>query len=204
MPPVILIGRYFSPYTRRVAVTMRLLGIPYEHQVIRVYDQMAEMQRFNPLARVPTLVLDDGECLIESGAILDHLDELAGPAKALTPPRGAERRRVLRAAALATGALDKGIQHMQEAGRPAAARKTDMMARNQAQVRAAFAALEAMAGGPYLAGDRLTQADVTTVVAWDFLKKVTPELLPPGTYRGVEALVGRLSKLPAFAETPPD
>ena len=61
---------------------------------------------FNPLRRVPTLVLDDGEALIESTAILDYLDELAGVQDAMIAENGLERRRDLRICALATGLGD--------------------------------------------------------------------------------------------------
>ena len=63
----------------------------------------------NPLRRVPTLVLENGEALLESGAILDYLDELAGAERALIAERGPERRRALWVCALATGLADKAV-----------------------------------------------------------------------------------------------
>ena len=67
------------------------------------------MARINPLGRVPSLILDDGETLIDSAAILDHLDEIAGPERALLPARGLARRHTLQLMATATGAIDKAI-----------------------------------------------------------------------------------------------
>jgi glutathione S-transferase len=60
----------------------------------------------NPLGRIPTLVLDDGEVLVDSAAIIDHLDEVYGRDHALTPPAGADRRAVLGVAALMMGACE--------------------------------------------------------------------------------------------------
>ncbi len=111
---MILIGQYDSPFVRRVAIALRLYGFAYEHRPWSVFSDAAEVARFNPLKRVPTLVLDDGEVLIESGAILDHLDELAGPEHALIPRGGEGRRHALKICALATGLADKAVSLVYE------------------------------------------------------------------------------------------
>src|SRR5450432_1250146 len=104
---MILVGQYDSPYVRRVAVSLRVLGFAYEHDTRSVFGDFDSMRRTNPVGRIPSLVLDDGEVLIDSSAILDWLDETAGPARALLPPRGPDRRRALQLMALAAGAVDK-------------------------------------------------------------------------------------------------
>ena len=68
---------------RRVAIAMRLHGIAFEHWPWSTFADANKLAAFNPLRRVPTLVLDDGEALIESTAILDYIDERVGPAKAM-------------------------------------------------------------------------------------------------------------------------
>ena len=85
---MILIGQYDSPFVRRVAIALRLYGIGYEHRPWSTFGDADRIAAFNPLRRVPTLVLDDGESLIESGAILDHLDERVGPDRAMIAVRG--------------------------------------------------------------------------------------------------------------------
>src|SRR5258708_40054559 len=91
----VLCGRYASPFVRRVAVTMRLYGIEYRHAPLMPFGpDKAELTKFNPIARVPALRLAGGEMLIDSAAILDHLDQLAGPEGALTPPAGGPGGRV--------------------------------------------------------------------------------------------------------------
>jgi glutathione S-transferase len=75
---MLLIGMFDSPFVRRVAITLKLLGIPFEHGNWSVGKDFERIRHYNPLGRVPTLVLDNGEVLIESAAILDYLDELAG------------------------------------------------------------------------------------------------------------------------------
>src|SRR5580765_1890641 len=98
-----LIGQYDSPFVRRVAIAMRLYGIPFEHRPWSTFGDGDKVASFNPLRRVPTLVLDDGEVLVESTAILDHLDETVGPAKALIPDSGRPRREALKICSLGTG-----------------------------------------------------------------------------------------------------
>ena len=90
---MILIGQYDSPFVRRVAVALELWGVDFDHRPWSVWADADQLAAFNPMRRVPTLVLDDGEVLIESSAILDALDEMVGPARAMLPGAGPERRR---------------------------------------------------------------------------------------------------------------
>ena len=92
---MILIGQYDSPFVRRVAVALRIYDVAYEHRPWSVFGDAEKIAAFNPLLRVPTLVCDDGEALVESGAILDWLDEQAGPDRALIAASGPERRAAL-------------------------------------------------------------------------------------------------------------
>ena len=85
---MILVGQYDSPYTRRVAVSLHLLGFDFEHDTRSVFADFDSMRTTNPLGRIPSLILDDGTTLIDSGAILDWLDQQVGPERALLPPMG--------------------------------------------------------------------------------------------------------------------
>src|ERR1700733_3821370 len=109
-----LIGQYDSPFVRRVAIALRLYGLSFEHWPWSTFGDADKIAPYNPLRRVPTLVCDDGEALIESTAILDYLDELVGPEKALIAARGPERPPGLRICALATGLGDKAVSLLYE------------------------------------------------------------------------------------------
>src|ERR1051326_9256429 len=104
---MILVGQYDSPYVRRVAISLRVLGFEYRHDTRSVFADFDAMRKVNPLGRIPSLVLDGGETLIDSAAIVDWLDETVGPERALLPRAGAERKHALRRIAPATGALGK-------------------------------------------------------------------------------------------------
>jgi glutathione S-transferase len=203
---MILVGRYRSPFTRRVAVYLRLLDIPFEHRPTSVWDSgWDEVRKLNPLGRVPVLILDDGEVVHESTAILDYLDEAAGPEKALTPPGGAARRRVLGLTALALGTCEKVVAVNYEAERrPPEYVYVGWIERCAGQAAAGLAALDAAGATPWLTGDRLTRADVTAGVMIDHARLTRPDLVPPGRYPNLDALAARYGDLPAFAETRPD
>src|SRR5256885_6142975 len=102
------------PFVRRVAIAMRLYGLAFEHRPWSTFGDADKIVPYNPLRRVPTLVLDDGEALIESTIILDYLDERVGADKAMLPRSGAERRRHLRICALASGLGDKAVSLLYE------------------------------------------------------------------------------------------
>jgi glutathione S-transferase len=106
---MILIGMFDCPFVRRVAVSLRLLGVPFQHRNWSVVRDFELIRQFNPLGRVPALVQPDGEPLIDSTAILDFLDARVGPERALLPSAGDERRRALHIISLALGAANKSM-----------------------------------------------------------------------------------------------
>src|SRR5438309_971659 len=66
---MILIGQFDSPFVRRVALALRFYGLPFEHRPWSTFGDADKIAPFNPLRRVPTLLLDSGEALVESGAM---------------------------------------------------------------------------------------------------------------------------------------
>jgi glutathione S-transferase len=190
-----------SPFVRRVAVSMHLLGLPFEHRNWSVGKDFERIREFNPLGRVPTLVLDDGEALIESAAILDYLDDLVGPTRALLPPTGRDRREALRAMAIAVGAAEKGILQIYErVFRPEEKYHQLWVDRCRAQVAGALGELEGLAAGRangWLVGHRMTQADITTSCGFTFLCDALG-VGAGGTYPHLAGLTGRCEELPQF------
>ncbi|MGH8517955.1 MAG: glutathione S-transferase family protein [Panacagrimonas sp.] len=197
---MVLIGMFDSPYVRRVAVSMRLLGMGFEHRDWSVGANFDRIREFSPLGRVPILVLDDEQVLNESHAILDWLDERAGPERALLPPRGKQRRIALQIIGLATGAADKGVAQLYEvAFRPPEKRHEPWVARCRTQMESALAELDrdcAEAKGEWLLGERMTQADITLTVVSTFLHEALE--LDPARYPALARRTARGEALPAF------
>src|SRR5260221_5336923 len=198
---MILIGMFDSPFVRRVAVTMNLLAIPFEHRNWSVGKDFDRIREFNPLGRVPTLVLDDGEALIESAAILDYFDDFVGPARALLPPAGRDRREALRAMSIAVGAAEKGVLQVYESVfRPEEKRHEPWVDRCRVQMHGALSELERTAAGRgdrWLVGERMTQADVTTSCVFTFLCDALGAG-SAGAYPGLRGLSARCESLPEF------
>ena len=199
---MILIGMFDSPFVRRVAVSMHLLEIPFEHRNWSVGADFDRIREFNPLGRVPALVLDDGEVLMESAAILDYVDDFVGPARALLPPAGRDRRQALRAMSMAVGAAEKGVLQIYETVfRPVEKRHEPWVDRCHVQVIGALAELERVASrsvSGWLVGGRMTQADITTGCVFTFLCDALA-VGYAGAYPGLTGLTERCEKLPAFS-----
>ena len=198
-----LVGLFDSPYVRRVAVSMRLQGFAFEHVALSVFRHIDEMRKFNPLVKVPMLILDDGEKLIESSFILDYLDGLAPAGKRLMPAGGVARMKIQQHCAIALIAMEKAVQYYYETGmRPAEHSYHAWAERVMAQMHDAFAILEAMPESPVLSGAPLTQADVSAAVALAFARYVHPTQFPAGRYPRVEQLSAHCEDLPEFIATP--
>jgi glutathione S-transferase len=176
---MLLIGMFDSPYVRRVAIGMKLCGIAFEHASWSVGAEFERIAKYNPLVRVPTLVLDSGEVLLESAALLDYLDELVGPQRALLPRAGPERRSALKLMALASGAADKGRDQIYERAFRPADKRHDR----------------------WLIGERLTHADITLACAFTFLCDALNANQNGLTYPALGALAQRCEALPEFLAT---
>jgi glutathione S-transferase len=203
---MILIGRYHSPFVRRTAIVMKTLGMTFETKNLATSDDKAEIHKYNPVGRVPSLALDDDEVLIDSAAIIDYILEVADPEGRIVPKSGRERRTVLRIAAIGQGAMDKTVASVYERTR----RPKDKVFQGwvdmvDGQVTSSLEALEALAasGGDWLYGNSMTLADINAVVVFDQIKRSAAYLAKDGAYPALTALAARCTRLPAFAETLP-
>jgi len=199
---LILIGMFDSPFVRRVAVSMNLLGMTFEHRNWSVGKDFELIRQFNPLGRVPTLVQPDGEVLIESSTILDFLDECAGPERALLPRSGKPRRQALQIMSVALGAAEKGVTRVYETVfRPPEKRYLPWLERCNTQMHAALAELDRFCqarAGEWLIDNRMTQADITATCAYTFLVDALGINRAGIGYPGLAAIAERCEALPEF------
>jgi len=195
---MILIGQYDSPFVRRVAVALRLYAIGYEHRPWSTFGDGDKIAAFNPLRRVPTLVLDDGEALIESGAILDWLDEQAGPQHAMLPRSGVARRQALKLCALATGLGDKAVSLVYER---VLHQQTSAVwqARCETQIGAVLDALQhdrATRTTPYWFGASIGHGDIAVACVLRFLFEAHAGLLDATRWPSLAAHAARCERMP--------
>jgi glutathione S-transferase len=197
-----LIGQYDSPFVRRVAIALRLYGLPFEHRPWSTFGEGDRIAPYNPLRRVPTLVLEGGEALIESTAILDYLDELVGPGRAMIASRGPARRHALRICALATGLGDKSVSLLYER----VLRKDALrlwVERCEAQIGGVLDVLEkerAAIASPYWFGERIGHADIAVACVLRFTGEAHPALLDAARYPALTKHAARCEALPVFTE----
>jgi len=202
----VLYGRHASPFVRRVAVTLRLYGIGYRHEPLMPFGpDKAKLAQFNPIARVPALRPFDGEMLIDSAVILDYLDGLVGPERALTPAAGEARRRVLTLLAVAHGANEKLVTSLYERHfRPREKWHRPWLETCDKQVRDGFVWLNDAFVGPGFLGETMTQADITVAVFWLFARGKRPSFMAGLNCGKLDELANRLQATPAFQATMPE
>lgn len=195
---MILVGQYDSPVTRRVAIALHHYGMRFTRDTRSIFGDATAIGRISPLTRIPALILDDGEVLIDSAAILDHLDEHAGDA-ALMPASGTARRRVLQMTSLAQGTLEKvGAVVYEKHFHPQEHRSIDWLDRCLGQARAGLDELARRLVTPYACGPTLTHADVMiTTLLW-YMQDRMDEVLSPAAHASLLTLAEHCETLPAF------
>ncbi|MBJ2159276.1 glutathione S-transferase [Variovorax sp. IB41] len=198
-----LVGMLDSPYVRRVAISLRLLGLPFAHRPVSVFSGFEAFRAINPVVKAPTLVCGDGTVLMDSTLIIDHAEALAG--RSLMPADAAGRLRGLRTVGLALAACEKTVQIVYEHNlRPAEKLHQPWLDRVQGQLVAAYSALEQEAAATPLPSDEstMTQAGISSAVAWAFTQLMLPEVIVPGRFPTLAAYSARAENLPAFLASP--
>jgi len=198
-----LIGMLDSPYVRRVAVSLQLLEVPFEHQPLSVFRTFERFRAINPVVKAPSLVCDDGTVLMDSTLILDYAEALAAP-RTLMPRELAERRASLRTIGLALVACEKSVQLVYEQElRPPEKRHEPWVARVTGQLGASYRELEAdllrRRSGPE---ESFGAAEVATAIAWHFTQRMLPGTVPESDFPRLHALSDHAEQLAAFVAAP--
>jgi glutathione S-transferase len=197
---MILIGQYDSPFVRRVGIALTLYGLAFEHRPWSTFGDAEKIRPYNPLTRVPTLVLDDGEVLIESHSILDYLDTLVPAERRMFPVAEPTRRHALKIAALATGMSEKAVSLFYE--KVLHRQASDVwINRCRSQISGVLAALEQDRAGrssDYWFGDRIGHADIAVAMPLRFIPEAHPGVVAMTDYPALSAHAKRCEALPAF------
>ncbi|NUU38951.1 glutathione S-transferase [Pseudomonas sp. C2B4] len=201
-----LIGMLDSPYVRRVAISAKRLGIALAHESVSVFRTFEQFQQINPVVKAPTLVLDDGEVLMDSTLIIDYLEALAGPERSLMPADIDQRLRALRLIGLALAASEKSVQLYYERNlRPEEIQYQPWVERVEGQLAAAYSALEReLEKQPLKTDGLIDQAGITLAVAWSFTNYVVPDQVSTAQFPRIAAFTDYAEGLEVFVSTPID
>ncbi len=195
-----LIGMLDSPYVRRVAISLKVLGIDFGLEQVSVFRHFDRFAGINPVVKAPTLVTDDGVVLMESTLILEHIAEIAP--RRLMPADRAGHERALRQVGLALAACEKTVSIIYECNqRPAEKQHRPWLDRISGQLLAAYRALEREASPDWFTGEELMQPQITTAVAWRFTQHMVSEIVPADDFPKLAVLSARAEKLEPFLET---
>jgi glutathione S-transferase len=200
-----LIGMLDSPYVRRVAVSLKFMRLPFEHEPVSVFRHYDAFAAINPVVKAPTLVTDDGTVLMDSALILEYLDRLAAPDQRLAPSGPMDFVRAQRIVGLTLAANEKTVQLVYETTlRPPEKQHQPWIDRVLGQLLAAYRLLEAEIGSgrSWIIGDRPFQADISTAVAWRFTQFVLPDRVAEADFPMLARFSRRAEALPEFLSTP--
>lgn len=196
-----LVGMLDSPYVRRVAISLELYGVDYEHQPLSVFSTYDEFAKINPVVKAPTLVLDDSTVLLDSSLILDYFEALAPVEKKLLPQQAATRAQDLQLLGLALAACEKNVQIVYEHNlRPAQKLHQPWLDRVTGQLLAAYSILEKRLAQPAI--EPLTQGALTAAVAWSFSQFTLPSVVKADAFPNLQQHAARLEQHSAFKKYP--
>lgn len=199
---MILIGQYDSSFVRRVGIALKLYDLPFEHRPWSVFSDKHEIRPLNPLMRVPALVLDDEDVLVDSHLILTHLESVALAERSLWPAEEPNKHRALKVAGLATGLADKGVSLFYEQVLHKEVSPL-WVQRCRAQIAGALSMLEedrAERQSQYWFGDSIGHADIAVACAIRHTKEALPDVVAMQDYPTLRDHCDRLEDLPVFRE----
>ncbi len=192
-----LIGMLDSPYVRRVAVSLKVLGLGFDLDQVSVFRQFERFSALNPVVKAPSFITDDGVVLMDSNLILEHIAHLAP--RSLMPADRAAHEIALRQIGLAMAACEKSVSILYERNqRPAEKQHQPWLDRVTGQLLAAYGALEKEASPDWFTGEALMQPQITVAVAWRFSQHTVPGMVPAADFPRLADLSARAEELTPF------
>lgn len=202
-----LIGMLDSPFVRRAAISLTCLGVSFEHQAVSVFSTFEKFQSINPVVKAPSLVLDNGDVLMDSTLIIEMAEFMTTASRSLMPSAIVERQKALRIISLALAASEKAVQTLYERNiRPVAYQYEPWLSRIKGQLLAACYELESEISTQAFTVNNITrsQAAITAAVAWQFIQSMLSDIVPAAQFPVLQQLSAEAETLPEFLAFPPD
>ncbi len=197
-----LIASPTSPFARKVRIVLAEKNIPFEFIVDIPWNADTDVPKFNPLGKIPVLVLEGGETLYDSRVIVEYLEEFK-PWPLFIPVEAGARIAVKKWEALADGVSDAAAAIFLERKRPPAQQSEEWITRQIRKIENGLAAMETSMAGAWCAGEAFTLADIAVGCVLGYLDLRFPELEWRGAHAALRRLEAALSARPSFRETVP-
>lgn len=198
-----LIGSLTSPYVRKARIVLAEKHIGYNFELEAPWNADTHVPDYNPLGKVPVLMMDDGTSLFDSRVIVEYLDSIS-PVSRLIPESNRRRLMVKRWEALSDGICDAAAAMFLERKRPEAAQSAEWISRQQKKVtRALESAAHELGDKKWCDANVYTLADIALGCALGYLAFRFPEIECRETFPNLADLSDRLEKRASFMETRP-
>lgn len=198
-----LVGTLTSPFVRKVRIVLAEKRLDHEFEIDIPWNEGTRVGHFNPLGKVPVLILDDGDALFDSRVIVEYLDTLT-PVARLIPEIARARVQVKRWEALSDGICDAAALAVAESRRPAEKQSGDWIERQQKKVRHGVQALALeLSEKPWCVGDAYSLADIAVGCALGYLGLRFPDIPWREDYPNLARLEEKLMKRTTFSDTIP-
>ena len=198
-----LIAALASPYSRKVRIVLAEKKIEYEFIIENPGDPATRVPEYNPLGKIPVLVLDDNTTLFDSRVIVEYLDH-ASPVGRLIPDDTRARIQTRRWEALADGCTDAANAVVVEKRRAAEKQSAEWIARQQGKIDRALKAMsEDLGNRNWCSGDHYSLADIAVGCALGYLDMRLPDIQWRRDYQNLEKLAEKLNKRPSFVDSAP-
>lgn len=198
-----LVGSHTSPFVRKVRIVLAEKKIEYEFVVESPWSEESKVPGYNPLGKIPVLILDDETPLFDSRVIVEYIDNVT-PNNKLFPAPNRERTEVKRWEALADGLCDAAVAALLEAKRPTTEQSASWIARQHDKVTRTLEFMsEELGDKSFCMGTHISMADLAIGTALGYLCFRFPNIDWQSRHPNLSKLYDKLMQRPAFADTVP-
>jgi glutathione S-transferase len=198
-----LIGSHTSPFARKVRIVLAEKKIEYDFVIDSPWLPESQVSQFNPLGKIPVLVLDDQTPLFDSRVIVEYIDNVT-PNNKLFPAPNRERTEIKRWEALADGICDAAANAFLEAKRPKGQKSNDWIERQRQKITLSLKFMaDELGEKPFCTGTHFSMADIAVGTALGYLAFRFADINWPETYPNLEKLYAKLMQRPSFVDTVP-
>lgn len=197
-----LMGMMDSPFVRRTAIGLDLLGILFEHEAVSVFSHFERFTSLNPIVKAPTLFFEDGSYMMDSSLILEYFESQSKETLWSSDPD--ERRHEARVVSYGLAAIEKSVQAVYERNlRPKDKQHGPWLTRISGQRDAAFWAIESEIARAPNRFASVSHASIVCAIALQFAQSELSAQVLPAAYPHLHAHAERMAALPVFKKFPP-